>query len=146
MAKSINLRHGANWMMKASTKLARLAAELYKRRDDGVIVPFVVVEVEGWKPEANDCHGNARHYVLSMLVRGEPDCKVAHGWLYFERSRRGCPTFIPHSMVETAEGLIDITPSNAVRRYPFVRDHSPPGEFLRLIERHGIIHLDFVGG
>lgn len=133
-------------MAKASTKLARLAGELYERRDEGVIVPFVAVEIEGWEPEANDCHGNARHYVLCALVRGETACRVVHGWLYFERSRRGCPTFIPHSMVETAEGkLIDITPSDAARRYPFIRDRSPPGAFLKLIEQHEILHLDYTG-
>ena len=71
---------------------------------------------------------------------------AVRGWLYVERGARGFPAFLPHSVVETSEGkLIDITPTRAVLRYPFIRDESRPGEYARLVDRHKLEFLDYRG-
>jgi hypothetical protein len=129
-------------MSAIQPELQRLARRLYRRRDEGVIVPFVRVDLDGWRPQEQDCHANVDYWVLSRLA--EEECQAVRGWLYFERSLRGCPSFLSHSVVETAERkLIDITPSRAAKRYPFIRHKGRPGEYERLLERHGLIALDY---
>jgi hypothetical protein len=129
-------------MSAIEPELQRLARRLYRRRCEGVVVPFVRVELDGWKPEEQDCHGNVTHWVLGQL--GREECTAVRGWLYLERSMRGCPSFVAHSVVETADGkLIDITPSRAKKRHPFIRHKGRAGEYERLLERHGLIALDY---
>ena len=120
-------------------KLQGLAHELYRRRGDGVIVPLAQVKLQGWRPKEQACHANVDTWVLST------DASLAvRGWLFIERGARGFPTFVPHSVVETAEGnLIDVTPTRAVLRYPFIRDLGRPGEFGWLIARHKLEFLDY---
>lgn len=132
-------------MSEMDSELQLLARRLYRRRGEGVLVPFVRVELDGWRPQEQDCHANVDYWVSSRLA--EEECKAVRGWLYFERSLRGCPSFLSHSVVETAEGkMIDITPSRAAKRYPFIRDKSRPGEYQRLLERHGLIAVDYWQG
>ena len=138
VGSSIKLRR----MSATDPELQRLARRLYRRRGEGVIVPFVRVELDEWRPQEQDCHANVTYWVLGQLDREE--CKAVRGWLYLERSVRGCPSFVSHSVVETAEGkLIDITPSGAENRYPFIRHKGRAGTYERLLERHGLIALDY---
>ncbi len=134
--------------MKAKEQeLKQLARRLYRRRSEGVIVPFLEVELDGWQPSEQDCHANVDQWVISQLEDANPvKWKAVRGWLYLERGRRGCPSFIAHSVVEAAKGtLIDITPTQATTRFPFIRDKGRPGEFARLLARHGLIYVDYEG-
>jgi len=121
-------------------ELQRLARRLYRRRREGVIVPFVAVSLEDWKPQEQDCHANVNHWVLANDCR----CSAVRGWTYIAHSLRGCPSFVAHSVVETEDGnLIDITPTQARRRFPFIRDKGRRGEYFERLEKHGLIYLDY---
>lgn len=64
---SVELRR----MSTTDPGLQRLARRLYRRRGEGVIVPFVRVELDGWRPQEQDCHANVTYWVLSQLGREE---------------------------------------------------------------------------
>ena len=122
-----------------------MARGLYRRRGEGVMVAFVEVELEGWEPSEQDCHANVDHWVLIQLLEDTKsvEWKAVRGWFYLERSRRGCPSFIAHSVLETPKGtLIDITPTQAATRFPFIRHKGRPGAFVKLLERHGLVYVD----
>jgi hypothetical protein len=128
-------------MPRYAPELRQLAKRLYRRRGKAVIVPFVEVTYEDWKPQHNDCHTNVNMWVLT-----HDGCNAIRGWVYFAKGRGGYPRFVPHSVVETEDGkLIDITPTLAAQRYPFLPHVGREGDFLRLIDKHKLIYLDYTG-
>jgi hypothetical protein len=119
------------------------AQALYARVAEGVVVPRVEVEVDGWKPSPNVCHEN-----VFTWVDKAPGDKAMHGWLYFDFvDMLPMVRFTAHSVIETADHqLIDITPTPIPRQYPFIRASIPEDEFgqmvIDLTACYGAAHLD----
>lgn len=119
-----------------------LARTLYERRSQAVDVPFVEKEVDGWKPRATECHRNADLY--SLAIGG---CRSVRGWMVFDyntASRGLAPIvkFVAHSVLEFEDGtLIDITPSAASQRYPFLRHHGSDEEFEDWVRTWNMVHV-----
>ncbi len=121
----------------AQRELAQLCTHLYARREDGVVIPYVEKQGAGWLPEHNWCHANVDRWIAE-----NQGYKAVRGWLVFNLFFR--MRFSAHSMVEEADGtLIDITPSNASRRYPFLRHEGDGDAFMRLVGGFRIQHLDY---
>jgi hypothetical protein len=52
--------------------------------------------------------------------------------------------FSSHSVVEQADGtLIDITPSQARQRYPFIKHHGDEDDFVNLVDGWKVVNLDY---
>jgi len=121
-------------------KLAEIGRQLYGRRYEGVVMPFVEKEGEGWRPAQCMCHANVDRWVAE-----NPGCKGVRGWIVFDmRGFTGAYQFTAHSIVEEADGTrIDITPARASRRYPFLKHDGDPEEFLSLICSLRMQDLDY---
>ena len=122
--------------------LAVYAARLYARRAEGIIVRPATVQIGDWTPDEHECHGNVT-----------PFCEVSfnhspvRGWLYFDfggllpfvRFNTNSVVMDEHSM------LLDITPTRASERYPFIRAEESEREYAELFEalkRRGLRHVD----
>ena len=117
---------------------------LYDRRQMAVVVPYEPTSMKSDSPREGECHNNADRYVLE-----NPDCKSIRGWLVFDNatalvfSSRPHFRFTSHSVVERADGrLFDPTPTQALRRYPFLRHEGPESEFDAIIAA-GYTQLDY---
>jgi hypothetical protein len=122
--------------------LGEVTRSLYARRHEAVTVPFEMHSVTSGSPLEHDCHRNVDRFVLE-----HPDHKPVRGWLVldFNKSSQGwwpfCQ-FTAHSVVEAPDGrLIDLTPSQASQRYPFLRHQGPEGQFEAIVLA-GHIHLE----
>ncbi len=123
----------------ALEKLAAIGRGLYARHDAGVVVPFVEKEGDGWAPAQGMCHANAKRWVAE-----NPGCKAVPGWMVFDLRFWGRFRFSAHSVIEEADGTrIDITPSPASRRYPFLQHDGEHEEFLKLIGSLMVQDLDY---
>jgi hypothetical protein len=122
--------------------LMALAQSLYQRRHEAVMVPFEARTMASGLPQEHECHDNIRRWISE-----NPDHKPVRGWLVFDlhRTSRGLMSvcrFTAHSVVEEPSGrLIDITPSKASQRYPFLRDNGSEEQFVAIVTS-GTIHLD----
>ena len=67
------------------------------------------------------------------------------GWLIFEFGGLfGFVRFNSHSVIEQQDGtLIDITPSRASRRYPFIRHAGSEEDFIELVVKWQVIQFDY---
>lgn len=116
---------------------------LYRRLAEAVVAPFVGVSIGDWKPSEGLCHHNVTAY-----VEEDKDCRAVRGWLVFNYNKDTMGLvpvvrFTAHSLVERKDGsLIDITPSRASQRYPFLRHDGTEDEFLRLVQENNIVNLD----
>ncbi len=125
---------GASIYISLMINEAELAADLYQRRKEGIVVPLV--ENDGpFQPEHHQCHKNADLWVLN-----NPGHRAVRGWLVFDFNYTSCG-LIPfvqlqaHWVVESPDGtLLDITPSLASQRYPFVRHPGSEEGFVDLVE------------
>ncbi len=120
--------------------LADYAIALHQRVGDGVRVPVRPATVGEWKAEAHFCHANT----IEWCKRSPGDTRVP-GWLYFDLlDMFGHVRFAAHSVVRTQAGeLIDITPSELTRPYPFLpaeEDHSQYD--VVIIEQQRVMYLD----
>jgi hypothetical protein len=121
-------------------EIGRLGTRLYARRQNGVVIPYVEKHGAEWAPEQNWCHAN-----VSRWVAENPGCKAVHGWLVFDLFLWA--RFSAHSVAEEPDGtLIDITPSHASRRYPFLPHEGDANAFVRLIDELRIQDLDYETG
>lgn len=71
-------------------------------------------EIHGgdWQPKQNECHEN-----VDQCCALFPELSPVRGWFYFDLAR----SFVFHSVVRKQDGLLsEITPSNAIDRYPFI--------------------------
>jgi hypothetical protein len=117
----------------------RLVRRLHHRRREAKVVQFEDVIIGDWKPVAQWCHENVRRW-----VEANADCKPVRGWLYFRFSWDGCPQFLAHSVVERTDGsLMDITPSQASMRYPFIRHQGTLEDFDRLVAEWSMVRLNY---
>jgi hypothetical protein len=129
---------------KGEAELQALAARLYSRRGEAVVVPFNKRSVGDWQPIEGDCHRN-----VDWWVYNHPNSKPVRGWLFFDfrmlRILGGQPfvRFTAHSVVQDEDGTLrDITPSRASQRYPFIRHEGSDEEFISLVNVHQLGDLD----
>jgi hypothetical protein len=110
--------------MKSESELHALARQLYSKRHEAIVVPFIKRSIGDWQPAEKDCHRN-----VDWWVHNHPTSRAVRGWLFFDfiagavfLGRRPFVRFQPHSVIaDEAGALHDITPSRASRRYPFIR-------------------------
>lgn len=126
--------------------LAELAHELYARRHTAVTVPYIANSFSVGLPAEHECHNNCDRYALD-----NPGFKTVRGWLVFDYNKTTegwwpiC-RFTAHSVLEADDGtLIDITPSQASQRYPFLRHDGPEGQFEAIVLA-GHVNLDLAIG
>ena len=123
--------------------MAMLAADLYRRRGESVIAPYVQRSIESWKPEPKQCHRN-----VDIWVAGAPGSRAVRGWMLFDVAEASLGLlnyvlFEAHSVVEENGPLVDIAPSSASRRYPFIRHPGDDQDFKKLVEHVGISTIQF---
>ena len=111
--------------MPRGNRERKLARELHARQSEAVVVPYIERSVGDWKPSANDCHRNVDWYCAH-----NPKAVQVRGWMYFDLLSQ----FVAHSVVEEGGTLLDITPSHASHRYPFVRHIGNEEDFIALVE------------
>jgi hypothetical protein len=96
--------------------------ELIGREADSRTVPFRVVSHGAWSPKKNDCHNNVDYWVMN-----QPEARAVRGWLFWGPGADGRYNIMAHSVVDEAEGLLDITPI----------DENTPREGLRFLQHVG---------
>lgn len=125
------------------SELIELGKALYESRQEAVEVPFEPRRSKDWAPAEGQCHYNVDYWVLA-----HPGTRAVRGWLVFdfETTSMGLMPlvrFTAHSVVEDADGrLVDITPSNASQRYPFLRHLGSDDQFEQLVTTRMLVHLD----
>lgn len=118
-----------------------LAQSLYQRKSTARVVAYRHVD-DGYRE--NFCHANAADYAAK-----NPGWKVVHGWLIFdfEADTSGLLTIVrfnPHSIVENRDGeRMDVTPSRASRRYPFLDHVGTPSDFARIVQDNWISVIEY---
>lgn len=93
-------------------------SELYRRRDEGVVLPRAEMHGGNWQPQRKLCHDNVDTY-----CEFDRRYKPIRGWLFFDFDY--CldrVAFLQHSVLMFPDGTIfDITPAIASQDYPFIR-------------------------
>jgi hypothetical protein len=122
--------------------LNALHRALYKLRQEAVTIPFEERKIASGPATEHECHDNCHRWVEENL-----GYKVVPGWLVFDYSEisQGLVPFCrftAHSVIEGPDGtLVDITPSQASQRYPFLRHEGPAEEFEAIVQA-GHIHIE----
>lgn len=119
--------------------LTEVARQLYERRHQAVLVPFRDCAGPDFQPVEQACHSNVDEWCLS-----HPTHRPVRGWLVYESwLAQGFCRFAPHSVVLDQHGeLFDLTPTRAVQKYPFLRDHLTDEEFVLMVSSRRLVHLD----
>lgn len=118
--------------------LRELARELFGRRHEAISVPFRDCTAADFEPTRQDCHGN-----VARWGRLHPDHQPMRGWLVIEHLDRGYCRFVAHSVVRDEQGrLFDLTPPGMAARYPFLQHPYTAEEFVLMLARSGLVHLD----
>ena len=118
-------------------QIVALAADLFERRSSGVIVPGCKVSIGNWRPAEHECHDNAE-----IWAAHSPGDRRVRGFLLFDYLYQ-LPTvqFAAHSVIRQPNGaLIDITPTNASQRYPFIEHTGSLELFAEAEKRRNIYH------
>jgi len=106
---------------------------LYSRVDTAVMLKRAAIEGGDWEPQPNMCHHN-----VSTWCRHMSEYKAVRGWLYFDLPGLNYVKFLAHSAVQTPDGeLLDITPSDASRDYPFIKSGLSEEKYAELVEIRG---------
>jgi hypothetical protein len=72
--------------------------------------------IGAWYPKEHRCHDN-----VARLCELDSSYKNVYGFLYSDTPEFGEISFIFHSVVKDLNGnLIDITPTSAIFKYPFI--------------------------
>src|SRR5271156_5584052 len=109
-------------------KLNFLAAILYSRRGEGLLVPYEKVAFGGRTPERGNCHEN-----VDFWCTLHPEDAAARGWLLDDQGF-GFAKFYAHSVVERAGGnLIEITIPDPQQR--FINHDSEDCDFKDLLKQ-----------
>lgn len=131
-------------MQPTAPDLQALGKRLYERRGEAVVVPFVERSLDDWRPDERECHRNVDWWVMN-----NPGCKAVRGWLFFDMitTSEGLLKFVwfnSHSVVEEPNGkVIDITPSRASQRYPFIGHEGDEDDFTNLVDRRKIWRIEY---
>lgn len=116
-----------------SNLLATLAKSLFERIPEAQIVPGAIRhgQEDDWQPQENDCHTN-----VATWVHHFPETSHVRGFLLFDfEGLLPYVWFTPHSVLRLEDGrLVDITPSRASQRYPFI-EHLGTNEEWAVAER-----------
>jgi hypothetical protein len=129
---------------KTETKMSELlllSQSLYRRKSAAQVVDYRHVDDSYLE---NFCHKNAADYAAK-----NPGWKVVHGWLIFdfEADTHGLLTLVqfnPHSILENQDGeRLDVTPSRASRRYPFLDHVGTPLDFARIVDGNSICVIEY---
>lgn len=103
---------------------------LYLRISEARILKREKVKVENWEPTARMCHDN-----VDTFCDYKPDHTPVRGWLFFELKGLNKVKFNAHSVVQTPQGdLIEITPSNASKEYPFIKSALSDDDYIDIIK------------
>ena len=110
-----------------STEYAR---HLYARRGEATFPRVARVSLGVWRPQPNECHVNVDWWCTH--TRGYTPVR---GWLYFAYlDLLPHVHFNAHSIVRNPEEeLVDITPSQATERYPFILALESEQDYFSLV-------------
>lgn len=124
--------------VNATEELNQIAARLYERRSEGVILEWADVSISDWRPQENECHANA-----TIWCQHNTEHQTVRGWLYFPfEDLLNYVLFNPHSAIRTEDNrLWDITPSKASQQYPFIVAEQSEEEYAALVQGHAISRL-----
>lgn len=104
---------------------------LRQRVDEAVVVASVKVSIGDWEPQLNQCHEN-----VTVWCQNNPNFQVVRGWLYMDMAGQlPYEVFLAHSVVRDREGMFwDITPLQALEKYPFIEATESEDSYAALIE------------
>jgi hypothetical protein len=120
-----------------------LQARLMHARATERFVPLVETSEPSWTPAFNACHSN-----VDWWVQRHAGFRAVRGWLVFDFSRASTELievvrFVAHSVLQGPdETLIDITPTLAKRRYPFIVHPGGSNEYAQIVQGQGIAYVD----
>lgn len=102
-------------------------ANLFARREEGEILPRMVMEGGDWQPHQKECHNN-----VDAFCQYDSNYSPVRGWLFFDYAYLlGFVSFLQHSVLRFPDGDIkEITPSHASRDYPFIIANETDEEFF----------------
>lgn len=111
---------------------AAYTSAIRQRLDEGVFVLPSRVSIGDWEPQANHCHDN-----VTFWCNSKPEFQAVRGWLYMDMSGQfEYEVFLAHSVVRDSDGqLWDITPMQALERYPFFAATESEDEYHALMEQ-----------
>lgn len=119
--------------MYSNIQLKAYTAELFARRNEGVIVQPAEIQIGDWQPQENECHRN-----VGTVCANRAEFTPVRGWLFFPLTYPAplvnFVLFNAHSVISNEDGtLFDITPSRASQSYPFIRAKENDGDFLKFV-------------
>ena len=109
-------------------------SKLRQRLGEGVVVAPVEVSIGNWKPQPNRCHEN-----VTIWCQNNPDFRAVRGWLYMDMTGQlDFEVFLAHSVIQDSGGKFwDITPLQALERYPFIPAVETEEEYAKRNEQGG---------
>lgn len=118
--------------------LRQYASYLFSRIDKAEHLAFIPVEINGQSPAPNDCHENARAFVLL-----NPIYKIVYGWICVDGGLESSSIdFIAHSVIQDINGnLYEITPIYSIESRPFLTAELNDHDFADIV-----IELDRLSG
>ena len=105
---------------------------LRARQAEGVFVSPAQVSIGEWAPRANQCHEN-----VTVWCTNDQAFQIVRGWLYLDLAGRlPYEIFLAHSVVRDKDGALwDITPLQALERYPFIAATESEAEYAAFVEQ-----------
>lgn len=124
--------------MKEDDFLEELAATLFAHSGNAQVVGFDPRNSKSFTALPHECHGNVDRWAAA-----HPESEVVRGWLVYAYTLSAFPMvrFQAHSVLEEKGQLVDITPSDAGRRPPFIRHPDGNEMFDLMLSKRGIVSL-----
>lgn len=115
------------------------ANSLYSRVCEAILLKRELISIGEWEAKPKMCH-----YNVNELHRFNTNYKPVRGWLYFDIPLLNCVKFVAHSAIKTPEGeIIDITPSDVPRDYPFLDGNLSEEQFEYIVEELGFEEINY---
>lgn len=115
-----------------SDALSDHARGLYARLQEAVVVPYIDMDGDAWRPAFQDCHGNCETW-----CERHPEYQLVRGWICIPMTGLAYCRFLSHSVVRQPDGaLIDITPRGPLREaepYRFLATFISNDEYETLV-------------
>ncbi|MDH5231121.1 MAG: hypothetical protein OEY38_13735 [Gammaproteobacteria bacterium] len=113
--------------------IEKYAGSLFSRVNDAKILVRETINIGGLVAAPNMCHHN-----VSELHLQDNDYIPVRGWLYFDLPGLDFVKFVAHSAIRKPNGkIVDITPSNASKDYPFLDGNLSEEEYANIVEGMG---------